>query len=145
MVFIPKSVFCLLILLLSTHGLLGEEGRGYIALGYNYIPGDNKELNIYASDIKDKIYATAFDNPYCWFGSCNLGNNTTDSFAQTWVNKFGGITYAFNGKSYYGYMNSGETKEQRSIRKIWGFRFDGSNNYPVPGDDATAHEFYRKG
>ena len=131
-----------------SHGF--ENDGGTIALGYNYDDLNyNKNLNINSDDIKNSIYKTAFDNPDSWFGCCNLGNNTKDSFAQNWVNKFKGRTWAFNGKSDYAKIVGRFDVKEKNARKqrgyaniVFGFSCIGSANYPVADKGAKFHEFY---
>jgi hypothetical protein len=107
----------------------------------------NTELDITVEDIMSEIYVTAFENPDSWFGACNLGNNTEDSFAQMWANRFKGRTWAFNGKSDYSQIITKSDKKELKARKKYGFSTIGSANYPIPDVDdnnATFHEFYNR-
>ena len=82
-----------------SHGFVRD--GGIISLGYNYEDENyNKSLNLTINDIAG-INSGAFNIPKTNFYSCNTGTAGKDSFAQIWVNRVGGLTYAFNGKTLY--------------------------------------------
>ncbi len=126
-----------------SHGL--PKDGGVIALCYNYNQDYNKSLNLDKNDIINSIYATAFNNPISVFYSCNTGTSGDSSFAQTWVNKFKGVTYAFSGKSNYEKINqSGFHPFIKASRYLHGFSYYGSVDYPVAGDGASFLTFFSK-
>ena len=113
------------------------------------------------SDI-NKINSNAFDNPISWFYSCNTGTGDS-SFAKAWVNRVGGTTWAYSGKSEYTYMMypreyftfgakvnralGGKWADYQKgvaiLRKSFGFSFAGSVRYPEAADGATLLKFTR--
>ncbi|WP_440190709.1 RHS repeat-associated core domain-containing protein [Anaerocolumna jejuensis] len=115
--------------------------QGTMALGYDYSDTYNQDLNFNTYDII-QIKANAFNNPASWFGSCNLGTGGKKSFGQAWVNKVGGTTWAFKGKTTYKYTMHPHgyskfklwywTTRSKIIkaRKKYGFRVTGSCRYP---------------
>ena len=126
-----------------SHGFLIDSG--VVSLGYNYIDDNyNTSLDIYKSDIINSIYATAFNNPISYFYSCNTGTAGDNSFAQTWVNKFKGVTYAFSGKSDYGSIGNGFHPLDVLSRKLHNFSYYGSANYPVADVGASFLAFLPK-
>ena len=118
-----------------SHGLATNGGT--ISLGYNYSSEYNTSLNIDKNDIKKYLWATAFDNPNTALYSCNLATAGNDSFAQEWVNKFGGKTWAFVNRSEYSNINIGFHPAIVASRKLHGFSYYGSAHYPTLGNNAT--------
>lgn len=127
-----------------SHGLANNNGT--ISLGYNYNSNYNKDLNIDKDDINNSIYATAFSNPTSIFYSCNIGTSKENSFAQAWVNKFGGTTKAFSGKSSFENINGSAIAHPLIwfSRKLHGFSYYGSANYPEASEGAEFITFCPK-
>lgn len=129
--------------------------QGTMSLGYKYTSGYNKELNFNVSDI-NSISHSAFNNPASWFGSCNLGTGGKNSFGQAWVNRVGGTTWAFEGKTDYTYIVYpkgyvgwqpwwwGTRYSILKARKEYGFIMTGSYRYPIAGKDAKEVKFTRE-
>lgn len=113
--------------ILYSHGL-----NNMLSLGYSH--KNEGELEFTVDDIK-KINSKAFLNPDTYFGSCNTGTKGKDSFAQNWVNKVGGITWAHYGRSDYTNINSGAGLLIKISRNKHGFSFYGSKSYPVPSEN----------
>ena len=109
------------------------DDRGVLELGAG--------ISISVDDINNKLWATAFDNPNSWFGSCNLGTAGDRSFAQAWANKFGGTVWAFVGKSDYQNINQPALLHPAiwASRQKNGFSYYGSANYPVAGTTSIPH------
>ena len=100
--------------------------EGSIELGYgNYFA--KNQLSFSTSHIS-RLFADSFDNPNSCFYSCNTGTGES-SFAQMWVNKTNGITWAVRGKtSYYNIFDY--------MLKYDGFYKYGSDNYPDAGESS---------
>ncbi len=112
---------------------MSNDGR-IIYLGF----GSNTSIPITIDDIY-RINPYAFENPNSAFYSCNTGTYKNDSLTQKWVNQVGGRTWAFVGKSDYANINQPSYKHLAIVasRKIHGFSYYGSVNYPVPGTTLT--------
>jgi len=67
---------------------------GIVSLGFNYRQEYNISLDLNVSDI-NSINSEIFNTPITNFYSCNTGTAGKDSFAQYWVNRVGGLVYAF--------------------------------------------------
>jgi RHS repeat-associated protein len=103
------------------------------------------DINITVDDINNRLWASAFDNPNTALYSCSLGTYGDNSFAQAWVNKFGGQTWAFIGKSYYGDINQ-PTAAHPAIwasRQLHGFSYWGSAHYPIADSDRVIDGPYK--
>jgi RHS repeat-associated protein len=128
-----------------SHGFASNDG--VVSLGYNYTRNYNKNLDICKSDIFDMIETSSFRSPTSKFYSCNTGTSGNGSFAQAWVNKFGGVTTAFVGQSYYGNINVVgpffEKLAKKIDRIVFGYTPSGSFDYPVAGDNASSQIFHR--
>ena len=99
-----------------SHGL-GKEGE-IVSLGYNYDSEYDVSLNLTISDIYS-INMEAFNTPLTNFYSCNTGTDKKSSFAQKWVNRVGGITYAFAGTTTYtGVTDLGYLQKLKRFFKI---------------------------
>lgn len=144
---------------LFSHGF-----KNVVSLGYNYNDDSyNTGLNFYTNDIS-QLNSDAFDNPISWFGSCNTGTGGSKSFAQTWANKVGGETYAFEGKSTYEYtmfpreyggifnkaarfLGASPWNDYKNLveglRSDYGFSKIGSINYPEAASGARMVKFTR--
>lgn len=81
-----------------SHGLAAD--GGIVPLGFNYRQGYNESLDLHISDI-NSINSEVFNTPITNFYSCNTGTAGKDSFVQHWVNRVGGLVYAFNGTTLY--------------------------------------------
>ncbi len=114
-------------------------GDGTVSLGYNYSSYDTG-FDILKGDIDIHLQSSAFNNPNSCFYSCNTGTGE-NSFAQLWVNKVGGKTWAFVGKSNYEKINAGASAINKASRKINVFSFYGSVNYPTAGSNAYMTTF----
>lgn len=126
-----------------SHGL--PMNGGEIVLGFDYADAHH-ELDIYISDIEDIDEKAFAANLKSEFYSCNTGTAGDDSFAQKWVNKFGGEAFAFIGKSDYGKV-SDQTKVGKVvrglIRGIYGEEMFGRRtNLPTAGENAKEVYFY---
>ena len=110
-----------------SHGFVKDGGT--VSLGYNYEDEDyNKSLNLTINDIAS-INSGAFNTPQTNFYSCNTGTAGKDSFAQYWVNRVCGLTYAFNGKTSY--KNVADTSLQKKIsRGLAVDIFGGNTKFP---------------
>lgn len=79
------------------------------------------------------------------FYPCNTGTAGQNSFAQLWVNRFGGLITAFQGKTDY--TNCADTSfdafiVRNLIELFYGVSaFGGSPKLPVAGTDAIQLEF----
>lgn len=120
-----------------SHGLVGT-----VELGYNQY--NQKDLSLDANWIGG-LFSEAFDNPNSAFYSCNTGTDQGGiwgyNFAQAWVNKTGGRTWAARGTtSYYNIMND-------VFSNKWSrgnlFSRNGADNYPVASADVDWMNFYR--
>ena len=107
------------------------DDRGVLELGAG--------ISISVDDINNRLWASAFDNPNTWFGSCNLGTAGDRSFAQAWANKFGGTTWAFAGKSNYAHINKNNNLDSKWQHKMGNFYFGGSVSYPSAGTTPIPH------
>ena len=111
-----------------------------IEFGYHQKNQANLSIN---STVVSRINSSAFDNPNSCFFSCNTAtpNSYGASFAQTWVNKTGGTTWAIYEKSDYGNLNN--INNWRSIvkpeRQYTGYRQNGSDYYPIPSAKRNAY------
>ena len=125
-----------------SHGLAKEDG--VISLGYNGNLVYDTNFDIDKNDIVSSIYATAFNNPLSFFYSCNTGTSGESSFAQAWVNKFKGVTWAFKGKSNYENIGAGVHPFDTLSRKWNDFSHYGSANYPTADNNASLLAFIPK-
>lgn len=84
----------------------------------------------------------AFENPNSCFFSCNTATNNEDgtSFAQAWVNRTGGSTWAIYEKSDYEGINDLSQWDNiiKPERRITGYRQQGSDFYPSPSKKRNA-------
>ena len=114
--------------------------KGSIEFGYHQ--ANQSELSLKYSDIL-KLRSGAFDNPNSCFYSCNTGisDKNGSSFAQSWVNKVGGTTWAIYEKSDYANINNlGNWKTIiKPERAATGYRQIGSDYYPVPSTKRGAY------
>ena len=89
------------------------------------------------NEIKSESFAEDLNSN---FYSCNLGTAGEDSFAQKWVDKFGGITTAFKGKTDYAKVpdNSWSVKIVRKLTQmLLGVSvYGGCPHFPIAGIDA---------
>ena len=87
--------------------------------------------------------AEAFDNPNSCFYSCNTAtaDSTGSTFAQSWVNRTNGKTWAIFEKSDYGNINNLDNWETiiKPERRKTGYRQGGSDYYPVPSSARKAY------
>lgn len=85
-----------------------EENQLSFALYVENLKGILPEnIDFTQSDIAS-LNSNAFDKTITTFYSCNAGTNdfNGNSFAQTWSNKTGGLSYGIkNGRTYYGTIN----------------------------------------
>ena len=83
------------------------------------------------------------DNPNSCFYSCNTATPSDDgsSFAQSWVNRTGGKTWAIYERSDYGAINNLDNWESviKPERKKMGYRPSGSDYYPIPSSVRNAY------
>ncbi len=116
-----------------SHGFVRD--GGIVSLGYNYEDENyNKSLNLTINDIAG-INSGAFNIPKTNFYSCNTGTAGKDSFAQIWVNRVGGLTYAFNGKTLY--RNVSDNSLLKKISRGLGVDiFGGNTKFPEGSDSA---------
>lgn len=121
-----------------SHGLSANNGT--ISLGYNYSGGYNKDLDIGIDDINEIKSESFAEDLNSNFYSCNLGTAGEDSFAQKWVDEFGGITMAFKGKTDYAKVpdNSWSVKIVRKLTQmLLGVSvYGGCPHFPIAGIDA---------
>ena len=115
---------------------------GMVPLGYNQ--GDAGIPLQLTKEKVDNIHSNAFYEPNSAFYSCNTGTGGNNSFAQYWVNKVGGRTWAAVGTTFYGDMNIGESWSNKIDRMMTGFNPFGSRNYPVASSGAYFTNFYRQ-
>lgn len=115
---------------------------GTIELAYYH--KNDSSLQISIDTIKNRLWKTAFDNPDTALYACNLATKGDISFAQNWVNKFGGRTWAFVNKSNYANINEGFNLAISLSRKMHGFSYRGSANYPVAGKNASFNKYIKK-
>ena len=128
-----------------SHGLATNNGT--IFWGYDYSTG-NETLNITTSDIY-RIRTAAFArNINTEFYSCNTGTAGSDSFAQLWANRFGGVTIAYKGQTDYAGVadNSLSAKIARRLTQlICGVSAFGRNpSLPIAGSDAERLTFMQE-
>ena len=119
-----------------SHGY-GTDG-GSIELGHD--SGSNADFSFKASDI-NRLDSNAFDNPRSAFYSCYSAAGDY-SFAQRWVDKTGGKSWGFDGKSNYATINNGNCLESKWAHLIGTFYWGGSRNYPSLGKNAVTKSFY---
>ena len=117
-----------------SHGLVGS-----IEFGYHQYK--QKDLSFSISDIS-RLASYAFDNPNSCFYSCNTAtpNGAGGIFAQSWVNKTLGKTWAIYEKSDYAYINNLDNWYTiiKPERKQTGYRANGSDYYPIPSKKRNA-------
>ena len=98
-----------------SHGqssIYSETDENQLAFGYGVEDLNNEDVkntNFTQSDIAS-LDSGAFCNTRTVFYSCNAGTKDEEgnSFAQTWSNKTGGVSYGIeNGRTYYGVINWG--------------------------------------
>ena len=119
-----------------SHGL--SANRGTITLGYDYSEEYNRDLDI--NNISEINSESFEENLNSNFHSCNIGTVRDGSFAQKWVNEFGGITTAFKWKTDYAKVpdNSLVVKIVRKITQmILGVSvLGGDSDFPIAGEAA---------
>jgi hypothetical protein len=128
-----------------SHG--SSTNGGVVMLGFDYGNNPNRSLDIGTPDI-NSIYPDAFSNDLVSsFYSCNTGTALENSFAQYWVNRFGGETTAFVGRTDYTNVsdNSMVAKLARLyIRLRYGVgAYGGNTSLPIAGTDAYQLAFQR--
>ncbi len=118
-----------------SHGLVGS-------IEFGYHQRNQASLSFTQSDI-NRLRTNAFENPNSCFYSCNTATigSGSGSFAQSWVNKTKGKTWAIYEKSDYGHLNnpanwSTVVKPEREMR---GYRNIGSDYYPIPSAKRNAY------
>ena len=117
---------------LFSHGTTADNGT--VSLGFGF--SNSKDLELKVNDIY-KMNENAFNNPDSSFASCNTATAGSESFAQKWVNRFGGTTWAYIGQSDYVHINDGNSFDSEWSHVILHtFYWGGSNNLPIPGDGA---------
>ena len=116
-----------------SHGFVMD--GGVIPLGYDYNDKNyNESLNLTINDI-NSINSGAFNTPQTNFYSCNTGTAGKDSFAQYWVNRVGGSTYAFNGKSLYTHVPDNSLMK-KALRILTIDVIGGSPTLPIGSEGA---------
>ena len=119
--------------------------NGTLSLGYNYDSDYNKNLN-FSIDQLGSISENAFNSPNSMFYSCNTGTNTNgewgNNFAQKWVNKTSGQTWAWNTTTFYDIYKDGSFWQKRYVDMNLFIR-EGATNYPVGSNGVEAIRFTR--
>lgn len=114
-------------------------------MGYNYDMNYLKSLDMSVYDINSISRNAFIKNPTSSFYACNIGKAGKNSFAQKWVNKVGGSTMAFNGKTDYENV-ADQSLWAKIIRKIYRLfynvnGFGGNPNLPIACDGVDAVYF----
>ncbi len=119
--------------------------NGTLSLGYNYDSDYNKNLN-FSIDQLDSINENAFNSPNSMFYSCNTGTNVNgewgNNFAQKWVNRVSGQTWAWNTTTFYDIYKDGTFWQKRYVDMNL-FIKEGATNYPVGSNGVEAIRFTR--
>ena len=128
-----------------SHGLNSD--GGVVSLGYDYTGNYPKSLDLHKSDIANMNASAFSSNLQSDFYSCNTGTAGADSFAQHWVNAFGGTTTAFSGKSDYANVSDnslGGKLARKWIETVHGVSaYGGNTSLPVEGTNAEQKTFKR--
>ena len=102
---------------------------------------NSNEFELTKSDIsRIRDYAFSGENRSIFY-SCNTGTTGESSFAQAWADRTGGTTWAFYGKSDYEHINDNQPFADRITRFLGDFRWRGSRNLPVAGENAYMSAF----
>ena len=110
-----------------SHGVVGSIELGYkqensssLSLDYNWIQG---------------VSSDAFENPNTAFYSCNTGTDRDEqwgnNFAQNWVDRVGGRTWASVGKTDYAGILGTRSEAEEAFARKYGFNKNGAHNYPT--------------